>query len=94
MILVAAYDDALGCPDEMASGYFDAPFDWDAIQSNCQHIVQFSGEKDTLVPIEVQRRVAEHLKPKGRYIEMPSEDHFFEPPLEGIVKCIMEFSNN
>lgn len=37
--MIAVYDDPLGDDMEAASGYFDGPFDWSAIQDNCGFIV-------------------------------------------------------
>ncbi|KAF4745730.1 putative hydrolase rbbp9, partial [Perkinsus olseni] len=38
IVLIAVYDDPLGDSMEAASGYFDGPFDWSAIQNNCGFI--------------------------------------------------------
>ncbi|KAJ3338522.1 putative hydrolase rbbp9 [Gonapodya sp. JEL0774] len=93
IVLVAAYDDALGDPGEQTSGYFDGPFDWAAIRENCGFIVQFAGVRDQLVPIHIQRRVAHFLAPKVVYVEVEEEDHFFEPPFHALVQQIVEGSD-
>ncbi|CAM9266113.1 unnamed protein product [Chrysoparadoxa australica] len=95
LVIVAAYDDPLGDDLEQASGYFDDPtFDWDKIISNADWILQFAGERDTLVPISVQRRVGEALKQQSsalqrrdvfRYIELKHRDHFFTPPFSELM---------
>ncbi|KAF4675330.1 hypothetical protein FOL47_007948 [Perkinsus chesapeaki] len=90
MVLIAVYDDPLGDDMEAASGYFDGPFDWGAIRDNCGFIVQIDGTEDTLVPIDVQRRVADKLKPKVEYIEIPGEDHFFMPPFPTLVEAVVK----
>ncbi|KAF4663552.1 hypothetical protein FOZ61_001544 [Perkinsus olseni] len=88
IVLIAVYDDPLGDSMEAASGYFDGPFDWSAIQNNCGFIVQIGGTEDTLVPIDVQRRVARMLRPKVEYVEVPGEDHFFVPPFGALVDAV------
>ncbi|KAJ3069889.1 putative hydrolase rbbp9 [Podochytrium sp. JEL0797] len=89
LVLVAAYDDAMGDDCEQASGYFDGPFDWQKIQDNCGFIVQFAGAKDSLVPIAIQRRVSAALSPKVQYKEDPRGDHFFEPPFDELIAAIV-----
>lgn len=80
LVLVAAYDNPLGDAGEAASGYFDAPFDWAAIVANAGFIVQFAGEKDRLVPLAEQLKVAAGLGASARLVRLPRRDHFFEPP--------------
>ena len=96
LVLVAAYDDDLGDALEAASGYFSRPWDWARIRQNCGFIAQFSGRRDSLVPVSVQRRVASSLclepadwnaaatdgtpLPRFAYFEDAEGDHFFEPP--------------
>eukprot|EP00993_Chasmostoma_nieuportense_P006353 NODE_6980_length_479_cov_20.139205_g6814_i0.p1 GENE.NODE_6980_length_479_cov_20.139205_g6814_i0~~NODE_6980_length_479_cov_20.139205_g6814_i0.p1 ORF type:complete len:146 (+),score=19.81 NODE_6980_length_479_cov_20.139205_g6814_i0:66-440(+) len=91
LVLVAAYDNALGDPLEQASGYFDAPFDWSAIQKNCEVILQFAGDCDSLVPIDVQRHVAQQLAPKVVYHEVAGGDHFFSPPFDLLVSEVQTY---
>ena len=85
VVLVAAYDSDLGDEGEAASGYFDRPFDYAAMRRNCGFVVQFAGADDSLVPVGVQRRVAQGLRAAGgsasssfEYVELEDEDHFFE----------------
>ncbi|KAI8831153.1 retinoblastoma-binding protein 9, partial [Chytriomyces cf. hyalinus JEL632] len=90
IVIVAAYDNALGDEGEAASGYFDGGWDWEGIQRNCGFIVQFGGAVDSLVPIEEQRRVAQSLGPKNQYFEIVDEDHFFEPPFQQLVDVLVK----
>lgn len=93
VVLVAAYDDPLGDALEAASGYFDRPFDWELVRANCGFIVQLAGARDSLVPIEVQRRVAQSLQlgDEGAYVyvEHADEDHFFSGRGEEIAERIV-----
>jgi len=47
---------------------------------------QFAGTQDSLVPIDVQRRVASALE--SEFIEDPHGDHFFEPPFPQLISVI------
>ena len=58
IVVVAGYDSDLGDANERASGYFDRPFDWDAIRANCGFVCAVGGARDDLVDIAIQRRVA------------------------------------
>mmetsp|Transcript_24860 Transcript_24860/g.41564 ORF Transcript_24860/g.41564 Transcript_24860/m.41564 type:complete len:237 (-) Transcript_24860:236-946(-) len=90
LVLVAAYDDDMGDDLERKSGYFSRPWDWTKMQENAQFIVQFAGSEDTLVPIEVQRRVARALSPKAQFIEDIDGDHFFEPPFPELIQVVKD----
>jgi len=80
LVLVAAYENPLGDAGEAASGYFDAAFDWAAVVANCGFVVQFAGERDRLVPLAEQLKVAAGLGDSARLVRLPRRDHFFEPP--------------
>ena len=110
LVLVAAYDDDLGDALEAASGYFSRKWDWARIRQNCGFIAQFSGRRDSLVPVSVQRRVASSLcleaadwdaaatdgtlLPRFAYFEDPSGDHFFEPPFPQLSVVIEQGLSN
>jgi predicted alpha/beta hydrolase family esterase len=89
LVLIATYDHHMDDEMEAASGYFDEPFNWELIKQNCGFILQFAGVKDRLVPIDMQRKVAEYLKPKVEYFEM-NRDHFFEPPFDELISAIKD----
>ena len=86
--MVAGYDSDLGDETERKSGYFDGPFHWQAIQNNCEFIIQFASVDDCLLPIELQRAVATNLKPKVKYIEFQDRDHFYFPPFNELISEI------
>lgn len=58
IILVSAYISDLGDETEKESGYFDRPWLWEKIKSNCQHIVQFGSSDDPFLPWDEQETVA------------------------------------
>lgn len=74
LVLVGAYHSDLDNELERGSGYFDRPWDWEAIRANCGFIVQFHATNDHLVPVEEARFVAQQLK--SEYHELPEEGHF------------------
>jgi hypothetical protein len=67
LILVSACHTDLGMESEAISNYYphadgSNPWDWNAIKSNAQWIVQFHSLDDPFIPIEEARYVAEHVK--------------------------------
>lgn len=92
IVLVAGYDDDLGDAGERASGYFgpDA-FDYDAIRANCDgRVTCVIGERDDLVPADVQRALAAKLDAAVK--SCPGRDHFFHAPCEEIVDVVRAFA--
>jgi uncharacterized protein len=77
-ILVAAYHTDLGYPEERAAGYFDTPWDWEAIKRNQQWIVQFASIDDPYIPIEESHLVRDYLRTE--YHEFVEQGHFGGSP--------------
>ncbi|KAG0272555.1 putative hydrolase rbbp9 [Linnemannia exigua] len=75
VVLVSAYHSDLDDPSERESGYFNRPWNWDAISRNVEWITQFSSPSDHLVPIDEQRDVASKIAGVD-YIELPNRGHF------------------
>ncbi len=73
-VLVGASHTDLGESSEKVSGYFDAPWDWDAIRRNQRFIIQFASPTDPYIPIAEARFIAKHLRTK--YFELPKRGHF------------------
>ncbi|KAJ1153219.1 hypothetical protein NDU88_005980 [Pleurodeles waltl] len=61
IILVSAYTSDLGDSNERKSGYFNRPWQWEKIKSNCRHIVQFGSTDDPFLPWREQQEVADEL---------------------------------
>ena len=76
VLIGACYTD-LGDTLEKLSGYYDAPWQWDAIRGNQQSIVQFASVDDPVIPIEEGRFVHEQLQTE--YYEYPDKKHFGWP---------------
>lgn len=73
-ILIAAMHTDLGIESERLSGYFDTPWDWQAIKDNQQWIVQFASTDDPWIPIAEPRFV--HKKLNSQYHEFTNQGHF------------------
>lgn len=73
-ILVGACYTDLGDKYEKKSGYFNHPWEWEAIKKNQQWIVQFASTDDPYVPIEEARHINQKLQTE--YYEHTDEGHF------------------
>jgi hypothetical protein len=73
-VLVGTYHTDLGFEKEKLSGYFDTPWDWEAIKNNQQWIIQFAGLNDPWIPIEEARFVRDKLDTE--YYESIDQGHF------------------
>ena len=75
-ILVSAYDSDLGDELERESGYFNRPFNYQAMKSNTPFIHQFHSLDDHLVPVNFARNIANGLQGKVQYHESSDDGHF------------------
>ncbi len=73
-ILIGAMHTDLGIESERLSGYFDTPWNWQAIKDNQQWIVQFASTDDPWIPISEPRFV--HGKLNSQYHEFTNQGHF------------------
>lgn len=73
-VLVGAYHTDLGISGEKQSGYFNRPWNWDAIVKNQDWIIQFAAVNDPWIPIEEARFV--HEKLHTDYHESLDQGHF------------------
>lgn len=73
-VLVAGYLSDLGLESERKSGYFDRPWNWDAIRANQSWIIQFSSTDDPFIPIVEARSLREALG--SEYHEYEDQGHF------------------
>lgn len=72
--LVGAYYTDLGIETEKLSGYFDQPWNWEAIKKNQKWIIQFAGANDPWIPIAEAHMVRDHLQTD--YYESENQGHF------------------
>ena len=73
-ILVGTYYTDLGYDDEKASGYFDKPWNWDAIKSNQQWSIVFASTDDPYITIEEPRLIKDKIG--SEYYEYENRGHF------------------
>lgn len=97
-VLVGACHTDLGMQTEKLSGYYDKPWDWEAIKKNQKWIIQFASSDDPWIPIEEARYIHEHLNTD--YYEYKDQGHFggdyyrptFPEALEAIKKRLVNIS--
>ena len=91
-VLVGAYHTDLGIEKEKLSGYFDRPWDFDAIKKNQQWISVFASKDDPWIPISEPRFLAEQLD--AYYFEYDDQGHFggdyHKPEFPEIIKFVQE----
>lgn len=73
-VLVGGYYTDLGDETEKASGYFDKPWDWEAIKRNQQWIMQFTSIDDPYITIQESRLLHEYLHTENH--EFANAGHF------------------
>jgi len=91
-ILVGTYYTDLGMETEKISGYFDRPWQWEAIQRNQKWIAVFASTDDPWIPIEEPRFLQQKLKLD--YHEYTDKGHFggdyYKPLFPELVAVIRE----
>lgn len=75
-VLVGVCHTDLGDAGEAASGYYDAPWQWDRIRSNQRWIGVYQSSDDPLIPVAEARFVAAQLK--CSYFEHSDRGHFID----------------
>lgn len=88
-VLIGAYHTDLDDDGEKQSGYFDQPWNWDAIRSNQSWIIQFASTDDPYISIEEPRFI--HNQLQTEYYEMSERGHFiYDDPFDELVKVLKE----
>lgn len=72
--LIGAYYTCLGYENEILSGYFDTPWDWEAIKKNQKWILQFASANDPWIPLREAHCVRDKLATD--YYEFSDQGHF------------------
>ena len=77
-VLVSPCHTDLGDELEKTSGYYDQPWQWEAIRSNVAHgpIQLLSGTDDPFIPQQEFAHIAEQLQ--ARWTQVPQAGHFIE----------------
>ena len=73
-VLVSGYYTDLRNENEMKSGYFSDPWNWESIKNNQQWIIQFASTDDPFIPIEQPRTLHQNLDTE--YHEYQDQKHF------------------
>jgi len=76
-ILVGTYYTDTGDAHEKASGYFDTPWDWEAIRANQPWVAIFASTDDPYIPIAEPRFIRDQLA--AEYHEFTDQGHFGIP---------------
>jgi uncharacterized protein len=77
-VLVGVCHTDLGDAGEAASGYYQAPWQWDRIRNNQRWMGIFQSSDDPLIPVAEARFVAAQLK--CSYFEHNDRGHFIDSP--------------
>ena len=89
-VLVGSYVSDLGMETEKLSGYFDRPWNWDAIKQNQTFIIQFASTDDQWIPISEARAVHKNLNTE--YYEFIDKGHFigrcYNPTFPELVEAV------
>lgn len=73
-VLVGTYHTDLGMSTEKESGYFNRPWNWEAIMRNQKWIIQFASIDDPWIPVAEARFVQNKLQ--SEYHEFQDLGHF------------------
>lgn len=90
-VLVGACYTDTGDPNERISGYYETPWNWDAIKQNQQWIIQFASPDDPYIPIAEARHIQKHLGAK--YFELANRGHFQQNNFPELVKALKKQLN-
>jgi len=77
-ILVSPCYTDLGDDMEKQSGYYDTPWNWQAIRDNQDKIALFYGDDDPYIPQNEFEFIAEQLQPKIKVTKISGGKHFGE----------------
>lgn len=87
-VLVGACYTDLGEASERISGYYDVPWDWDAIKQHQSWILQFASPTDPYIPISEARFIQKQLSTK--YFELPKRGHFEDREFPELTKAVLK----
>ena len=92
-VLVGAYHTDLNMKKEKLSGYFDTPWDWQAIQKNQKWIAIFAAQNDPWIPVAEPRFL--HQKLNCEYHEYKDGGHFggdyYKPTFPELSQSVIRF---
>ncbi|MFO8016830.1 MAG: alpha/beta hydrolase [Candidatus Woesearchaeota archaeon] len=85
-VLVGAYYTDLGDELERKSGYFDEPWDWEAIRKNAGRIVIFASQDDPYIGISEPRFMKDKLD--AEYHEFEDRGHFEDREMPELMEVL------
>ncbi len=86
LVLISPCVTDLNLESERISGYYDRPWDWQAIKRNCPRLVQFGSPNDPLVPFSEQNEVHKGLDTKFHVLQR--RGHFMDSKFPELVQEI------
>ena len=87
-VLVGAYHTDLDLESEKLSGYFETPFDWEAIRKNQSWIAIYASVDDPFIPIAEPRYLAQQLS--AEYFEFTDRGHFMSPEFPELIALLKQ----
>lgn len=84
-LIGACYTD-LGERSEKISGYYDEPWNWNAIRDNQEVIIQFASSDDPYIPIEEARHI--HTSLQTDYYEDTDKGHYMNSTFPELVSVL------
>jgi len=101
VVLVSATPSDLGDRNERASGWYDAPWRWDAVRANARRVALFASADDPLIPLAKQREVRDGLAAAGgvagagrfEYCELEKRSHFFDEEQPEILDIVARYAS-
>ena len=90
-VLVGACYTDLGEASERVSGYYDAPWDWEAIKAHQQFILQYASPDDPFIPIAEARFIQKKLGSK--YYEIAKRGHFQDNDFPELIAALLKQLN-
>ena len=91
-VLVGACYTDLGEENEKQSGYYNRPWDWQAIKNNQKWIIQFASTDDPFIPLEEARFVNNQLH--AEYFEYTGRGHFMTTKFPELIDAIKSKTKN
>ena len=89
-VLIASMYTDLGIETERLSGYYNKPWNWQAIKNNQEWIIQFASKDDPWIPIKEPRFIQEQLN--FEYYEFTDQGHFggdcYKPTFPELVAAV------
>jgi uncharacterized protein len=86
-VLVGVCYTDLGYQSERISGYYDAPWQWDAIKANQQWVALLASTDDPFIPISEPRFVNDKLD--CEYYEFDDQGHFMNDDIPAALAVIL-----